>query len=187
MAFIYDMADTWNAGGTTFTAIKMNVTNTASAAASKLLDLQIDSVSFFSVSKLGSVVGAGDLTFASGSLNSNTITSTDFVQCGRILLRASGQNTRITDSADGVIKLSDDANSSFNRVQFGGTTSAFPALKRSSAILQARLADDSAFTLIQGTYKHSANAVSDAALVSTHSIIVQDAAGTSYKVMLVTA
>jgi hypothetical protein len=48
---IYDMADTWNAGGTTFTAIKMNVTDTASAAGSLLLDLQVGGASQFSVGK----------------------------------------------------------------------------------------------------------------------------------------
>jgi hypothetical protein len=41
MAFIYDLTDTWNAGGTSFNAIKMNVTDTASAAASRLLTLQV--------------------------------------------------------------------------------------------------------------------------------------------------
>jgi hypothetical protein len=48
---IYALTDTWNAGGTTFTAIKMNVTDTASAAGSLLMDLQVASVSKFSVSK----------------------------------------------------------------------------------------------------------------------------------------
>lgn len=41
MADIFNMADTWNAGGTKFTSIKMNVTNTASAAASLLMDLRL--------------------------------------------------------------------------------------------------------------------------------------------------
>jgi len=45
------MADTWNAGGTTFTAIKMNVTNTASAADSLLMNLQVGSVDKFKISK----------------------------------------------------------------------------------------------------------------------------------------
>lgn len=49
MANIYDMADTWNDGATAFNAIKMDVTNTASAAGSLLLDLQIGSASAFSV------------------------------------------------------------------------------------------------------------------------------------------
>jgi hypothetical protein len=50
---IYDMTDTWTAAGTTYYAIKMNVTNTASAAASALLDLQIAGVSKFKVDKNG--------------------------------------------------------------------------------------------------------------------------------------
>lgn len=39
MSYIYDLADTWNNAATTFTAIKMDVTNTASNAASLLMDL----------------------------------------------------------------------------------------------------------------------------------------------------
>ncbi|MBK8200355.1 MAG: hypothetical protein IPK75_18565 [Acidobacteria bacterium] len=53
MANIYDMADTWNNGATTFTAIKMNVTDTASNAASLLLDLQVGGTSKASVKKDG--------------------------------------------------------------------------------------------------------------------------------------
>lgn len=51
--------------------------------------------------------------------------------------------------SNGVVLLSNYLQNDFNRLQFGGTTSSFPSLKRSSAILQARLADDSAFTDIQ--------------------------------------
>ncbi len=61
MADIFDMADTWNAGGTTFTAIKMNVTDTASAAASLLIDLQVGGSSKFAVDKSGAVEIGGNL------------------------------------------------------------------------------------------------------------------------------
>jgi hypothetical protein len=54
---LYDMADTWNNGATTFTAIKMNVTDTASAGASRLFDLQVGGVSDFYITKLGAVHG----------------------------------------------------------------------------------------------------------------------------------
>jgi hypothetical protein len=47
--------------------------------------------------------------------------------------------------ADGVLTMRDNAGASFDRLQFGGTDTNFPALKRSGAALQARLADDSAF------------------------------------------
>lgn len=47
------MVATWNNVATTFTGIKLNVTNTASAAASLLIDLQVDAVSKFKVRKDG--------------------------------------------------------------------------------------------------------------------------------------
>jgi hypothetical protein len=50
---VFDMADTWNAGATTFTAIKMNVTDTASAAGSLLIDLQLGGVSYTKLDKTG--------------------------------------------------------------------------------------------------------------------------------------
>jgi hypothetical protein len=52
-AYLYNLTDTWNAGGTTFNAIKMNVTDSASAAGSLLLNLQVGSTTLFSVSKAG--------------------------------------------------------------------------------------------------------------------------------------
>ena len=36
---IYDLIDTWNAAGETFTSIKMTVTDTAFAAGSRLIDI----------------------------------------------------------------------------------------------------------------------------------------------------
>lgn len=61
MSYIYDLTDTWNAAGTVFTSIKMNVTNSASANGSKLIDLQIGGVSLFNVDKSGGV-GIGTTT-----------------------------------------------------------------------------------------------------------------------------
>jgi len=54
--------------------------------------------------------------------------------------------------SDGVLTIKNNAETDFNRLQFGGTTSSFPALKRSTTTLQARLADDSADTDIQASY-----------------------------------
>lgn len=66
---IYDMADTWNNGGTTFTAIKMNVTDTASAAASLLIDLQVGSNSLFNIRKDGQVSIGGNSFIISDAAN----------------------------------------------------------------------------------------------------------------------
>jgi len=76
--FIYSLTDTWNAGGTTFTAIKMDVTNTASAAGSKLIDLQISGSTIFGVGPnlftfsdpvqgtITASMGSGTLTWTGG-------------------------------------------------------------------------------------------------------------------------
>lgn len=63
MAFIYDLADTWNDGGTTFTAIKMNVTDTASASGSLLMDLQVGGSSQFKIGKDGTVYFPNPITY----------------------------------------------------------------------------------------------------------------------------
>ena len=52
----YHSTATWNSGGTTFTNIFSNVTDTASASASKLMDLQVGGASKFEVRKDGLVV-----------------------------------------------------------------------------------------------------------------------------------
>jgi hypothetical protein len=63
---------TWNSGGTTFDAIKMNVTDTASAAASRLLLLQVGGSDKFKVGKDGSVTAAGNLSVSgNGTITGN--------------------------------------------------------------------------------------------------------------------
>lgn len=62
MANIYDMTDTWNNGATTFTAIKMDVSDSASAANSLLLDLKVDGVTKASIDKDGNLTANFTLT-----------------------------------------------------------------------------------------------------------------------------
>lgn len=68
----------------------------------------------------------------------------------------------VSAPSDGVIKLGNEADTSFDRLQFGGTTSSFPAIKRRTTTLEARLADDSAITTLVGAMVLKAGAVSDA-------------------------
>lgn len=108
---IFGMTDTWNAGGTTFTAIGMNVTDTASAAASLLIDLQVGGVSQFRVSKGGRITAqtltlglGGQTTVADNTalgfqaLNSASLTGSNNVGVG---YRALLNNT--TGSENGAI------------------------------------------------------------------------------------
>lgn len=55
MANIYNMQDTWNDAGITYSAIKMDVTDTASNSSSELVTLQIGSTDKFTVGKDGAV------------------------------------------------------------------------------------------------------------------------------------
>jgi hypothetical protein len=66
-------------------------------------------------------------------------------------------------------------------VQFGGTSASFPALKRSSTTLQARLADDSAFAPIQGKLTTD-TAFTSGAITDTGYIVLYDSTGAAYKV-----
>ncbi len=53
MSNLFDMTDLWNNVATTFTGLKLNVTDTASAAGSLLMDLQVGGASKFTLSKVG--------------------------------------------------------------------------------------------------------------------------------------
>ena len=67
MADIFNMLDLWDNAGTTYTSIKMNATNTASASGTLLMDLQVGGTSQFSVSKAGVVTLLGNAIAASSA------------------------------------------------------------------------------------------------------------------------
>jgi len=66
---VMDAAQTWNSGGVTFTGMKLNVTDTASASASLLADLQVGGTSFFNVRKDGFVTLGSSSGFNPPNLN----------------------------------------------------------------------------------------------------------------------
>ena len=61
-------AQSWNAAGVTFTGMKVNVTDTASASGSLLQDFQVGGVSKFSITKAGAVTAASNLSVATGAV-----------------------------------------------------------------------------------------------------------------------
>lgn len=75
-------SNVWNSAGTTFTGIKFNVTDTASAAGSLLMDLQVGGSSRFSVRKDGLItVPSNGGLFSPGNI-SITSTYTGYVAIG---------------------------------------------------------------------------------------------------------
>ena len=87
----------------------------------------------------------------------------------------------ITSITDGHLTLSNQANTDFGRLQFGGTSASFPAIKRSTTSLQAVLANDSGFTNIQGKLTTD-TAFTSGAITDTGYIVLYDSTGTAYKV-----
>jgi hypothetical protein len=300
---VLDLAQTWNASGTTFTGLNLSLTNTASASASSYFNINLDAGQVFSIRRGESTTGATLITcggsgltwtartrtgggvgvnfsgivgigtniqFGTGSSTTggdviltrddaaNTLAlrnaanaqtfniynthssstnhergflrwSSNVFQIGtekgsgggtarnlhfqtdgstRLYITTGGNitigngdgttqassaivwqgNARIsaTNTLTGVITLGNRDNDGFNRLQFGGTTSSFPALKRDSTALQARLANDSDFCPLQGQIRIHQNAVSET-ITATHTLTLFDAAGTAYKVPCVAA
>jgi hypothetical protein len=118
---INNMTVTWNSGGTTFDAVKMNVTDTASAAASRLLLLQVGGSDKFKVGKDGSVTTAGGLSVTGNSTITGNLTVTGTLTAGGIAGSVTGPASstdnavsRFNGTSGGVIQNSgviiDDSN-----------------------------------------------------------------------------
>lgn len=119
-------AQTGNATGIFLNATETNL----NGMAHNLLDLQIGGGSRFSVRNDGYVTA------------SSAIQATTFLQGNALRFTATG---RIQPASDGVFTFSNNAVTSFDRIQLGGTTNTFPAIKRSGTKIDFILADASDF------------------------------------------
>ena len=117
-------ATTWNTAGTAFGI------NTPSGFTGNSVDIKINggATSAFTINAGGSVT-------ANSSLNAGA---------GSIFGFSSRSNMK--SPADGIIQLSNNAVTSFTRLDFGGITSSFPAIQVNGTSLQAELADGSGQT-----------------------------------------
>ena len=116
---VLQATQTWNNAAVTFTGWRLNITDTASAAGSLLMDLQVGGTSRFSVAKNGSVTLASGGVFAapqanrmfgstgSGAagfgLNGNSLVlmhSNSLSSEGVFFLSASGTATLVTEAAN---------------------------------------------------------------------------------------
>lgn len=167
---------TWNNAAVTFKSLVFSVTdpaaNAGSASGSLILDLQCGTAgttSVFSVGKIGDVTALGSLTIA-----------------GRYLQKSGGSYIDFT-ATDGIIGLFNSAGNNFTRLLLGGSTSSFPSLARSATIVQARLADNSAFAPLQGMLRTDTNATTGLtagvlSALTNADIVIYDASGQAYRV-----
>ena len=107
-ASVADLIQTWNNVATTFSAIKMDVTDTASAAGSMLINLLVGGAARFQVTKAGNVTAAGtlDVTGAStltGAVTFKNAARSDSATAGvGYATGAGGVVTQLTSKATGV-------------------------------------------------------------------------------------
>jgi len=113
--------------------------------------------------------GFARLTFGTG----NTITT----RAALTFAFASGASASATllATADGVLRLSNNAGTGFGRIQLGGETSSFPSLKRNASEVQARLADDSGFTTMDAQHRLQGTAPATATSTGTAGDVRYDA------------
>ena len=71
MADIFNMLDTWTDAGTTYTSIKMNATDTASASGTMLIDLQVGGTSQFNIRKDGAITASTKMSLSGIKLGEN--------------------------------------------------------------------------------------------------------------------
>jgi hypothetical protein len=137
----------------TATGIMVNATETdITGMTHNLLDLQVGGVSQFRVSRTGVTTANG---FQSIAYNES------FQRVGFNNGANYNSLSYIVSSAAGVIVLLDNTEVTFNRLNFGGTTNAFPAIKRNGAAIDFRLADDSGLCNINvGDLGYGANSES---------------------------
>ena len=139
------------------------------------------------VFQIGTEAGSGGGTTRNVELYGASVTVfADLTIPAANRFRFSAGGTRIAGVSNGLLRISNAAENDFDRLQFGGTTSSFPALKRSSTVLQSRLANDSDFCPLQGQLRIHQNAASET-ITATHTLTLFDAAGTAYKVPCVAA
>lgn len=119
-----NLVATWNNVATTFDGIKLNVTDTASAAGSKLIDLQVGGSAKFTVTKAGNTTVAGTLGVTGATTLSAALTA-----------NPANANISLAPTGTGVVTINPATAGAMDNVAIGGTTAragAFTTLSASS-------------------------------------------------------
>jgi hypothetical protein len=119
------------------------------------------------ISGSGHILAGTDNTYDIGASAANrprTIYAANAIQSAGVVITAAAGNfifgttrTSISSAADGLLRLTNQAGADFNRLQLGGGTNAFPALKRNGVGFDVVRADDTAGSFIRVTSVTVAN------------------------------
>jgi len=97
--------------------------------------------------------------YAGSGINAGTGSTSVFQLANAVAINLTGgsyggtSQLALFSPSDGVLRITNGATTDLNRLQLGGTTSAFPAIKRNGTGVDIRLADDSAFAPISSLYQ----------------------------------
>lgn len=91
-----------------------------------------------------------------------------------------GTSAFLISPSSGVLNISDSSTTAFTQLNFGDATSSVPGIRRSTTIMQARLGDNSAFTVLQAILRTD-TAYTAGVPVVTGYMQIQDSTGTLYK------
>lgn len=121
---LLNITSTWNGGAQTFYGIKLDVTNTASASTSRLLDLMVGGASKFAVDAAGNVTFAGTITSSGGS-SFASITIDDNTSPAFVIKEGTNEYFRINTTDGSELTTIGNALTSLNLVVEDNTASAF--------------------------------------------------------------
>jgi hypothetical protein len=134
----------------------------------RALAFQTDGVTRMTIATNGTATFSASIN-VSGEINAGS---------SNVIGWGAGRAKLFAPNSSAIRLLPDSGNAALN---FGGDTSSFPALKRDTTSLQARLADDSAFTNIQGKLT-TETAYTAGTIVATGYLTLYDSTGTAYRV-----
>lgn len=96
------VTQTWNNAGVTFSGALVNITNTASAATSNLLDLQVGGTSVFNVNRAGEIWGSNTANRIIGNTGSSS-PQIAFATSGTVTLRSSANGVVLIGNTNAIL------------------------------------------------------------------------------------
>lgn len=193
MAIIDNLTATWNSGGTTFSALKMNVTDSASAAASMLLNLLVGSVEKFAVTKAGDVRVNTDKFTVAGASGNTAIAGDVAVATDKFTVAAASGNTVIGGTATiaGATTVAAALKSSHATSGLGYATGAggtvTQATSRTTGVTINKAAGGITLVSAAGSATPASFTVTNSAVAATDVVIVSQKSGTDLYDVKVTA
>ena len=104
---------------------------------------------------------------SSSSTFSGTVIASSLVLRTSGFLDFGGGTSRLSaGSADGNMKITNSGGTDFGMMQYGGTSSSYPAIKRSGTKIQIRLADDSNFGTVEASNIRSGTGSPESAITA---------------------